>query len=115
MITEEEARDLTDRIRAGIDDVWDLVVEAHERNAWKALGYPNWDAYHEAEFGDLKVRPSRLDRPQVVQKLRDAEMSTRAIGTAVGASEGTVRGNLSGAQNYAPDAKTQVTGRDGRT
>lgn len=44
--------------------------------------------------------------------MRSEGMSTRAIGSALGTSEGTVRNDLAGAQDYAP---APVTGTDGKT
>jgi hypothetical protein len=35
MMTTEEPRTLTDRIRRAADDLWRLLLEAHERRAWE--------------------------------------------------------------------------------
>ena len=116
-LTREQARALTDRIKEAIEGVWDLVAEAYETRAWQVLGYAHWNAYHEAEFGDLKIRPSRLDRPLVVQALRERGLPIRAIATATGASVGTVHGDLEDAavvQKRTTAASQQVTGRDGK-
>ena len=44
-------------------------------------------------------------------ELRGAGMSTRAIGAAVGVSEGTVRNDLSTAQDYAVETVTGINGK----
>ena len=33
-----------------VDGLWDLLLKAHDRQAWKALGHKSWAAYVEAEF-----------------------------------------------------------------
>ena len=38
-LSESEARSLTDRIRQSATDTFRLLLEAHERKAWQALGY----------------------------------------------------------------------------
>jgi hypothetical protein len=40
-----EARRITDQIRAHAVWIWRLVADAHNRHAWKAMGYESWDAY----------------------------------------------------------------------
>lgn len=49
-VTEEEARALTEEIRAAVEGVWVLLVRAHETKAWKALGYERWADYISGEF-----------------------------------------------------------------
>ena len=41
---------LTDRIKAGVSDVAEMLHRAHEGGAWSALGYPSWAEYCKAEF-----------------------------------------------------------------
>lgn len=57
LLNESEARKLTERIKTAADDLWRLLYEAHERQAWKPLGYGTWAVYVEAEF-DMKRRHS---------------------------------------------------------
>lgn len=60
------------------------------------------------------LRPTMEQRREIVAAMRAEGMSTRAIGSALGTSERTVRNDLrySGAQDYAP---TPTTGMDGKT
>lgn len=46
-----EAQALTDRIRNAVENISQLVSEARDRRAWKALGYKTWEEYVKAEFG----------------------------------------------------------------
>lgn len=73
----EEARDLTDRIKAGVETVWALLLEAHERGAWVALGYHTWNAYVEGEFRMSKQRSFQLlDQGRVIRAIEAAAEST---------------------------------------
>lgn len=49
-MNKTEARALTERIKSTADHLWALLLEAHERKAWKALGYERWRDYCNAEF-----------------------------------------------------------------
>jgi hypothetical protein len=70
---------------------WELLVEAYQRRAWAALGYSTWDAYTDAELGQVRLRLPREDRREVVASMTEAGMSTRAIGSALGVSREQVR------------------------
>jgi hypothetical protein len=71
--TKAQARALTRRIRDGVDQVWSLLTEAHDRKAWSALGYATWKAYVEAEFGMTKQRSYQLlDQGRVIASIREA-------------------------------------------
>lgn len=112
-LTEAEARELTDRIRANLEVTSELIVEAYVRRAWQALGYGGWDLYVLGEFGSGPLRVPREDRPEMVRSLRSQQMSLRAIGTAMDVSERTVRRDLeeAGAAFAAPtdDAVVEIT------
>jgi hypothetical protein len=112
----DEARDLTDQIKAGIEATWQLVVRAYTDGTWRALGHDSWDAYCKSEFGGCKLRLPREERSEVVVSLKDAGLSNRAIASATGISEPTVRRELARASNDAPDEEPRpVIGTDGKT
>lgn len=54
MMTPVQARRITDRIRKSTDTLAELVLEAHDREAWRALEYASWTAYVQGEF-DVSV------------------------------------------------------------
>lgn len=80
LLTEPEARALTDQIKGLAEQIWDLLLEAHDRKAWTALGYITWESYVRAEF-DMSRRRSYqiLDQGRVIQ----------AIECAAGVNHGT--------------------------
>jgi hypothetical protein len=95
---EVAARSLTDQLRGALAVLADqleiaanLYIEAYQLRAWAALGYPSWDAYLDAELGEVRARLSRAQRLPAVVSMTEAGMSNRAIGSVLGVSEGTVR------------------------
>jgi hypothetical protein len=103
VITPEHARTLTDRIKVAVEGTWHLITEAYRSRAWAALGYTSWDDYCTREFGTSRLRLPREERSEVVASMRELGMSNRAIASAAGISEPTVRREL-GASYDAPVA-----------
>ena len=102
-LTPDEARDLTERIRDGLTLTWQLVVEAHDRRAWKALGYASFRSWVEGELNISRGHAYRmLDHGRVMQALAEhagvspmgdiPERLTRGLDAdeAVGAAMGAV-------------------------
>lgn len=124
--TPELARQLTDRIKVGVDAIWELIKQAYQTRAWAALGYGSWDDYCQREFGTSAIRLPREERQEVVASMREIGMSIRAIGSATGAGYETVRRALNtGDPNESRDAESsntspsttpeRVTGSDGKS
>ncbi|TXS13392.1 hypothetical protein EAO71_35755, partial [Streptomyces sp. ms191] len=110
--TQEQARTLTDRIKIAVEGTWLLIQEAYTTRAWAALGYGTWDAYCNAEFGTARLRLPRKERQEVVASLRDSGLSTRAIASATGMDQKTVRNDLAAS---GEDFSSPVLGADGKT
>lgn len=73
---EEQARALTAKIRSAADDLWRLLTEAHEREAWRALGYSGFREYVHEEFGMDRTHAYRLiSHGQFLQQIEDAAKS----------------------------------------
>lgn len=97
VLSAEYARDITDKIRAGLEGVFQLIKAAYSGHAWSALGYASWDAYIQSEFGHLYLRPPREERGEVIGSLRDAGLSIRAIATATQLGRTTVQREIDSA------------------
>jgi len=112
------ARQLTDKIRAGLDGVYQLIIQAFQHRIWIPLGYHSWDEYVRREFGNLALRPPLEARDEVLQSMRDAGMSLRSIGTATQMHYSTVSKELdkAGVENSTPEnpPSTDVIGQDGK-
>lgn len=66
-----EARDLTERIKQHAETLWALLLEAHDRQAWKALGYSRWEDYVRTEFDMARSYSYQvLDQGRVIRELR---------------------------------------------
>lgn len=111
-ISASDARDLTDRIKVGVEAIWELIKQAYQSRAWAALGYDSWDDYCTREFGTSRIRLPREERQEVVASMREIGMSVRAIASATGTNRETIRQEVSGDRKLSP---APVTGTDGKT
>lgn len=115
-LSVSEARDLTDRIKVGMEEVWELIKEAYTSRVWVSLGYSSWDDYCDREFESSRVKLPREERQEVVSSMREIGMSTRAIAAATGAGYGTIQRELAGDPNGSPESEpAPVVGTDGKT
>lgn len=85
-LTAGEARVITDTIKEHTTAVWNLLIEAHERQAWKALGYSTWAAYVSNEFN-----LSRSRSYQLIDQARTIHAIEAAVSTVVDISERETR------------------------
>jgi hypothetical protein len=109
-LSAEEARAITDDIKLRVRQAWELIVEAYQRRAWAVLGYESWDAYCLGEFGGAPLPVPREERPEMVASLRQAGLSQRAIASATGVSQSTIRDDVAQvSRNYSPDAGEPIT------
>jgi hypothetical protein len=109
-LSEAEAIELTAQIRVKVQEFLPLIRTAYQRRADLALGYATWESYCDAELSGLRM--SVADRPDAVLGLREAGMSQRAIGSALGISPATVNRTLATVSNETvPD---RIVGTDKR-
>lgn len=89
------------------EDMDELMFDAFSHRVWVGLGYETWEGWR----GSLTVRKSVSERRALTAKMHKRGMSTRAIGAALGNSEGTVRNDLkASAQDYAVEPLTDSDG-----
>lgn len=118
----DSARRLTERIRIAAANYTDakakvlqLVDQAKAGSAHIALGYKSWTAYLSDVLSDEPLRLAREDRRELVGKLADEGMSTRAIAPIVGADHATVARDLERTATVANATVVRTTeGLDGR-
>ncbi|MBC9006117.1 helix-turn-helix domain-containing protein [Micromonospora aurantiaca (nom. illeg.)] len=113
--TEPAARERAERIRAGIHNYLETLAEialAWERRDWQVLGYADWQAYVDGEFGAERLRLPVEHRQRAVAELRLAGMAQRAIGTVLGVDQSTVQRDL--ARGDASASPAVVRGADGK-
>lgn len=72
-LDEPAARSLTERIKRAVGNTCVLLLEAHSRRAWCALGYATWEQYVRAEFGLSRSRSYELlDHARIVRTIEVA-------------------------------------------
>ena len=79
-LNAESARELTEKIRGTVNALWELLYEAYQRKAWKALEYATWEDYVKQEFDMSRQRSYQLlDQAKTIYALRDAsgDLSTK--------------------------------------
>ena len=83
MLTQEEAQELTTRIKTNVEDLWVLLTEARERRAWEALGYVSWAEYVRVEFDMDRSRSYQLlNHGAVIHQLTEAAGLSTAVDTS---------------------------------
>lgn len=118
VVATAEAR--AERIRAGAEQAkaWiEDVMAAAVDGDWKTLDYGSWQEYCDDVIGE-RVQLQRGERQEIVGRMREAGMSTRAIGAALGTDKRTVGRDLdAGGADAPPDEPSPqpVTGLDGKT
>lgn len=111
-----DARQRLDRVKSGVERIWDDLVALYQGRAWIVLGYSSWEALCDAELDGARIALPRQQRQEVVCDLRGAGMSTRAIGTALGVDHKTVVNDLRSTGEISPvDVPATIIGLDGRT
>ncbi|MEY8013838.1 helix-turn-helix domain-containing protein [Mycobacterium servetii] len=110
-LSANAARVLTDRIKVGVEAVWELVKQAYEQRAWNALGYTSWDDYCTREFGATRLRLPREERAEVVASLRESGLSIRAIASATGDHYSTISRELGRVANATPGPEPECDGK----
>lgn len=110
-----DARARAGRIRDGIHNYLTTlgeIAKAWAEGDWRTLGYTDWSAYVDGEFGAERLRLPAEHRRKAIEELRLAGMSTRAIGSAVGVDHSTVVRDLAASGADAPVER--VMSLDGR-
>lgn len=111
----DEARRRVDRIRGHVASAWEEVIAAYKHRDHEVLGYgtgtTGWDAYILGEFGESRLSLPKHQRVSHVIEANSEGMSNRAIASAAGVTEGTVRNDLHPEvrKNYAPAPAPRIS------
>lgn len=85
------ARKLTAKLKTGLRNAVELVIQAYDGRIWIPLGYDSWSNYLDSELGEYRVKLPAIERRELVRKMtEDAKMSSRAIASALGVDQKTV-------------------------
>ena len=86
VLGKTEARALTEEIRTATEDLAVKLKQAHEQEAWRALGYRSWAAYIDGEFDFSRSRSYRL-----LSAAKQTQQLAESVGAPVRVREGTLR------------------------
>lgn len=76
-LTPLGAKSITKKIRDHLEGADSLILEAYNREAWKALKYDTWEAYVKEEFAVSRSRSYQLiNFTKTVELLKDGDLST---------------------------------------
>jgi hypothetical protein len=121
MLSQAEARNLTDEIKRDAVSMRAKIQRAYEGEAHLALGYRDWPEYCETEFHDATLSIPRSERPALVAYLRSTGMSQRAIANVTNVGKSQINRDLAPVPNGTPDdgeppvLTGRVIGRDGKS
>ncbi len=79
VLSEAQARSLTERIRKAGEDFGSLLLEAHEGRAWELLGYATWQDYVAGEFTFTRGRSYQLLAQAKVTRLVGGPVTDREV------------------------------------
>lgn len=103
-LSPEQAKALTEEVRADVAALWAKVLELYEGGAHVALGYGGWREYWAAEFGGQGARGEQLVRAgRVARALAEAGLPAPA--------NDSVARKLTPVLRHAPDELPVVWGR----
>ncbi len=107
LIGKDEALERIDRVTQHANQISLDIAALYEGQAWKALGYADWDELCDAKF-EARIKLPIQQRQELVSDLATRGLSSRAIGSAIGVSYKTVQRDIPTGINVP------VTGMDGR-
>jgi hypothetical protein len=118
VLDEAAARDLANKVKAGLDEVRDAIIQLREGRGWLVLGFSSWEDLCAAEFRMTLHLPVTA-RVQIVNDLTDHGMSSRAIAAPLGVDHTTVLNDRrTGGEFSPPGTETTsvrvLTGLDGK-
>jgi transcriptional regulator with XRE-family HTH domain len=115
MWTADEAKQSVERAKRSLADAGQEIVAQVANRAWEPLGYPDWDAMRQAEYGGIAVIVPRADRPELVAALRREGLSQQQTADTLGVTQRQISSDEKGirsSSNTLPPTRTDATGRE---
>lgn len=103
LMTAAEAESITTKINESAGALCDLLAEAHDREAWRALGFDTW-----ASYATERLQVSRQRSYQLIDQSRAKATLSAAVSTMVDISERAAREIKPKLKKVAKDAKRRV-------
>lgn len=109
----DEAHERLDRVRGHVSAAREDLTALYVGRAWLALGFASWDELCDAHLG-ARIALPRSERREAVTEMRQAGMSTRAIGSALGVDQKTISNDLRSEELSSVEQPARVISLDGR-
>jgi len=108
-LNEEEAREITDRIRSTTSVLYLLIKRAHAGKAWTALGYTSFESYVKEEFSYSRSYAYKLlNQANVIEAIE----AVAPPGTSVYVGELTARGLKKSLPELLEEVEERTAGED---
>lgn len=93
MMSADEARACVDDIKSNLETVREQLFDLREREGWRALGYPTWQAFIQEEFHLSKQRAHQLLNAHAVDRILAApwQESSAFFGTSANDERGSTK------------------------
>lgn len=106
-LNEEEAREITNKIRTTTNVLYLLIARAHAGKAHLALGYSSFEAYIKEEFNYSKSYAYKLlNQANVIKAIEEVAPE----GTQVYVSDATARGLKASLNEFVPELEERLQG-----
>lgn len=102
-MTQAAAKRVTEKIKAGVTNIIQLLLDAAEGRAWKALGYKNWQDYINVELGGAPLQLPTLKRREAVEAFVKNGWSTRQIAAATDTPQSTISDDVAAIAKASTD------------
>lgn len=114
VVTEGAVRRSVERGKASLEAAAKEVVWQIKHRAWEVLGYPDWDAMREAEYGGAAFMVPRHERPEIVAQLRAEGMTQQQIADTAGVTQRQVSSDLNRNTSNEGEPAAKVTNSRGQ-
>lgn len=93
-VTYGDVRRSIDSAKASLEQAAEQIVWQIENQAWRLLGYSDWNEMREAEYGGAAFMVPRAERPELVARMRRSGLTQQEIADTAGVSRPTVVNDL---------------------
>lgn len=92
--TYADVKHSVEKAKASLEQAAEQIVWQIEHQAWTVLGYSDWNAMREGEYGGAAFMVPRAERPELVARMRQSGLTQQEIADTAGISRRTVADDL---------------------
>lgn len=103
------------KAKASLEEAAEQIVWQIEHRAWEVLGYADWNAMREAEYGGAAFMVPRAERPELMARMRRSGLTQQEIADTAGVGQSQVQRDLKTHMgNEPPAAPITITNARGQ-